>query len=148
MAASTSTSVPSSQDEDISLLRAVLGRTSQEFKDYTLHYEDQVKLVEALGTAVNAPEKRATLDVLAMKERRLDSTLIIEANAIEKLTNFCVAEKGASHGQSVSAGAAFAPSSGAVGATTTTTTTTVPSTSLGASSKKITKRKLPEPVDG
>ena len=84
MVASTSTVVPSAQDEDISLLRAVLGRTSQEVKDYTVQYEDQVKLVEALGTAVNAPENRATLDVLAMKERRLDAALIREANAIEK----------------------------------------------------------------
>ena len=55
MAASTSTVVPSAQDADISLLRAVLGRTSQEVKDYTVHYEDQVKLVDALGTAMNAP---------------------------------------------------------------------------------------------
>ena len=94
---------------------------------------------------MNAPENKATLDVLAMKERRLYATLIREANAIEKLTNFCVAEKGASQAQSTASAATFALSSGAVGATSTTT---VPSTSLGASSKKIMKRKLPEPVDG
>ena len=61
MVASTSTEVPSAQGEDISLLRAVLGRTSQEVKDYTVQYEDQVKLVEALGTAMNAPEKKLPL---------------------------------------------------------------------------------------
>ena len=79
--------MPSTQDDDISLLRAILGRTSQEVKDYTIQYEDHVKLVEALGTAMNAPENRDTLDVLAMKERRLESAFIREANAIEKLTN-------------------------------------------------------------
>ena len=56
MVASTSTVVPYATDEHISLLRAVLGRTSQEVMDYTVQYEDQVKLVEALGTAMNAPE--------------------------------------------------------------------------------------------
>jgi hypothetical protein len=65
-----------------------------------------------------------------MKERRLDAALIREANAIETLTIFCVAEKGASQAQSTATSDAFAPSSGAVGATTTTK---VPSTSLGAS---------------
>jgi hypothetical protein len=99
MAASTSTSVPSTQDEDISLLRAILDRTSQEVKDYTVHYEDQVKLVEALGTAINAPENKVALDVLAMKGRRLEAVLVREANAIEKLTIFCVADKGASQAQ-------------------------------------------------
>ena len=61
------------------------------------------------------------------------------------MSNFCVTDKGASQAQSAAVAAAFAPSSVAVGATTTTT---VPSTSLGASSKNIMKRKLPEPVDG
>ena len=95
MVASTSTTVPSAQDDDISLLRAILiGRKSQEVKNYTVQYEDQVKLVEALGTAMKAPENRATLDVLAMKERRLDAALVREANAIEKLNIFLCRGKG------------------------------------------------------
>jgi hypothetical protein len=145
MAASTSTAVPSTQDEDISLLRAVLGRTSQEVKDYTVQYEDKVNLVQQLGLTVNKPENKPGLDILAMRERRLDAALDREANAIEKLIEFCVADKSASHAQSVAATAAFPPPSG-VGAATTTTT--VPSKALGASVKKIMKRKLPEPVDG
>ena len=94
---------------------------------------------------MNAPENKVALDVLAMKERRLEAVLVREANAIEKLTAFCVADKGASQAQSATDAAAFAPLSGAVGATTTTT---MPSTSLGTSSKKSMKRTLPEPVDG
>ena len=94
---------------------------------------------------MNTPKNIATLDALAMKERRLEAALIREANAIDKSTNFCVADKGASQAQSAAAVTAFVPSPGAVGATTTTI---VPSTSLGASNKKIMKRKLPEPVDG
>ena len=99
MAASTSTAVPSTQDEDISLLRAILGRTSQEVKDYTAQYEDHVNLVHQLGLAVNEPENKPVLDVLAMRERRLDAALAREANAIEKLTEFCVADKSASQAQ-------------------------------------------------
>ena len=73
MASSTSTAVPSAQDEDTSLLRAVLGRTSQEVKDYTVKYEDQVKLVQLLGLTVNEPENKPVLDILAMRELRLDA---------------------------------------------------------------------------
>ena len=65
MAASTSTEV---HDEDISLLRAVLGRTSREVKDYTVQYEDQAKVVEALGAAAGTPEYAAAIDVLAMRD--------------------------------------------------------------------------------
>ena len=107
MAASTSTAVPSTQDEDISLLRAVLGRTSQEVKGYTVQYEDQVNLVHQLGLAVNEPENKPVLDVLEMRERRLDATLARETNAIEKLNEFSVADKSASHAQSVAVAAAF-----------------------------------------
>ena len=82
MSASTSTTVPSAQDKDISLLRAILGRTSQEVKDYMVQYEDQVNLVQQLGIAVNEPENKPVLDILAMRERRLDATLAREANAI------------------------------------------------------------------
>jgi hypothetical protein len=81
MVASTSTVVPYAQDEDISLLRAILGRTSQEVKDYTVQYEDQVNLVHQIGLTINEPENKSILDVLAMRERRLDAALAREANA-------------------------------------------------------------------
>jgi hypothetical protein len=145
MAASTSTEVPSTQNEDISLLRAVLGRTSREVKDYTVQYEDQAKVVEALGAAAGTPEYAAAIDVLAMRERRLDSALGREANALQKLTDFCVADKSAIQAQSAAAAAALSPPPGTGGATTSTT---VPSSSTGALSKKLMKRKLPEPDDG
>ena len=145
MAASTSTGVPSTQDEDISLLRAVLGRTSREVKDYTVQYEEQAKVVEALGAAVNTPEHAAAIDVLVMRERRLDSALGREANALQKLTDFCVADKSALQAQSAAAAAILSPSPVVGGATTSTT---VPSSSASALSKKLIKRKLPEPDDG
>ena len=96
MVASTSTAVLPAQDEDISLLRAILGRTSQEVNEYTVQYEDQVNLVQQLGIAVNEPENKPVLDILAMRERRLDAALARGADAIEKLTEFCVADKSAS----------------------------------------------------
>jgi hypothetical protein len=145
MVASTSIAVPSAQHEDGSLLRAVLGRNTHEVKDYTVQYDDHFKLVNSLGIAMNAIENKAVLDVLVMRKRRLDAALVKETNAIEKLNKFCVAEKSASQAQSAAAVVALAPSSGAVGATTTTT---VPPTPLGTSSKKIMKRKLPEPNNG
>ena len=98
MAASTSTVVSSAQDEDISLLRAVLVRTSHKIKDYTVQYEDQVNLVQQIGLTVNELENKAVLDVLAMRERRLDAALARETNAIDKLTFFCVAKKWCSSG--------------------------------------------------
>jgi len=76
---------------------------------------------------MNAPENKGVLDILAMRERRLDAALVMEANAIDKCINFCVAEKSAPQAQSAAAATALAPSSGAVG----TTTTTLPPTSLG-----------------
>jgi hypothetical protein len=88
-----------------------------------------------------AHENKSVLDILAMRDRRLDAALVRESNAISTLANFCVAEKDALHAQS---GAALSPPLGA-GATTTTA---APATSLGTSSNTIMKRKLPEPNDG
>ncbi len=84
-------------------MRALLDRATQEVKDYTVQYEDQVKLVNALGSDMNAPENKVVLDVLAMRERRMDAALVKEANAIDNFTMFCVAEKSASQAQSASA---------------------------------------------
>ncbi len=75
MAASTSTAVPSAQIDDGSRLRAVVDRTAKKVKDYTPQFEDQYKLVEALGTTMNLPENKSALDILALRERRLDAAL-------------------------------------------------------------------------
>ena len=82
MAASTSTAVPSAQIDDGSRLRAVVDRTAQEVKDYTSQFEDQYKLVEAIVTAMNLPENKSVLDILAIKERRLDAALVRENKAV------------------------------------------------------------------
>ena len=100
MVASTSTAVPSTQNEDGSLQRAVLGRTTHEVKDYNAQLEDQCKITESLGTAFNAPENKSVLDILEMRERRLDAALDKEANATKNLTNYCIAEKSAVQAQS------------------------------------------------
>jgi hypothetical protein len=94
MVASTSKTVQFEQEEDGVLLRAVLIRATQEVKDYTAQYEDQSKLVNDLGTAMNAPENKSVLDILAMRERRLDAALVRESNAMSTLYHFCVVEKG------------------------------------------------------
>ena len=65
--ASTSTVVPSAQEEDGLLLRAVVVRTTQEVKDYTTQYEDHCKLDDAIGTALNTPENKSVVDILATR---------------------------------------------------------------------------------
>ena len=42
---------------------------------------------------MNAPENKSVLDILAMRELRLDEALVKESNAIATLSHFCVAEK-------------------------------------------------------
>ena len=130
--------VPSAQDEDGSRLRALVDRTAKAFKDYTSQYEDPYKLVEALGTKMNAPENKSVLDILALRERRLDATLIREDTSVANLTTFCVAETSVLHAQAEAA--APAP---VISAPTVPTTT-----SKAVADKKILKRKLPEPRDG
>jgi hypothetical protein len=144
-AASTSAAAPSAQEEDSLLLRAVVIRTAQEVKDYIDQFEDQRKLVDDLGTAMNAAENKSFFDILAMRERRLDAALVRESNAIATFSNFCIAEKSVLQALPAAATTALAPPLGAVAIATTTT---APATSLGTSGKKVMKRKLPEPSDG
>jgi len=66
MDASTSMAVPSTQNENGSLLCAVLGRTTEEVKDYTAQFEDKCKIVEPLDTARDAPENKSVLDIHAV----------------------------------------------------------------------------------
>jgi len=91
MVASTSTAVPSAQEEDGLLLRAVVIRIAHEVKDYTQQFEDRRKLVDKLGTVMNAPENKSVLDILVKRERRLDAVLLRESNAIVTFSNFCIA---------------------------------------------------------
>jgi hypothetical protein len=127
-------------------LRAVLNRTTQEVKYYTTHYEDPCKIVDALGIALNATKNKSVLEILALRERRLDAALVRETNAIANFTNFCIAEKSVLYAQLAAAATALAPPSDVANATTTTAN--VPSTSIGISDKEIMKKKLFEPRDG
>jgi hypothetical protein len=47
MAASISTAVPFGQGQDVARLRAVVDRSTKEFKDYAEQYKDQRAIVEA-----------------------------------------------------------------------------------------------------
>jgi hypothetical protein len=139
MAASTSTAVPSTVFDDVSRLCAVVDRITKDVEDYTSQYENQYKLVEALGIERNKPENKNALDILALRLSRLDKALDRETKAIANLTNCRVAQEAAFQAQA----AVLAATIG--GATTTTMTTTTPTT---ASDKKVMKWKLPEPRDG
>jgi hypothetical protein len=116
----------------------VVDRTAKELKDYTSQYEDQCKLVEALGTAMNAPENKSVLDILTLRECRLDAALGRENTTTANLTNFCVAERSVVHAQ-----AAATTTASAISAPPVPTTT-----SKAVAGKKIMKRKLPKPRDG
>jgi hypothetical protein len=61
--------VPCAQGQDAERLRSAVDRTATEVKDYTVQYEEQRTIVEALGTAQLAPENKSALDILALRER-------------------------------------------------------------------------------
>ena len=69
----------------------MVDRAAKEVKDYTSHFEDHYKLMEALGTAMNLPENNNVLDILALRERRLDDALGRKNIAVANLIAFCVA---------------------------------------------------------
>ncbi len=80
------------QSEDALRLRAVVVRFATEIKDYTLQYEEQRNIVEALGTAKSSPENKSALDILELRERRLDATFLRETIVVTNLSNCCAAE--------------------------------------------------------
>ena len=131
MVASTSTVVV----DDGYRLRAVADRSTQEVKDYTLQYEDRYNLVEALGVNKSKPENKNVLDILTLREGRLDAARIREAAALDALYVFLAAGKVALQAQATTAAAASAvsPSSATLAVTI---------------DKKLMKRKLPDPRDG
>jgi hypothetical protein len=134
MAASTSMAVPSAQDGNSSRMRVEVDRNAKEVKDCTSQYEDRCTLVEALYSAMKAPENKSVLDILSLSEHRLDAALGRENTAIANLANFCVAERSVLHVQAAATVAASATLAPPVSTTT----------SKAVSDKKIMKRKLPE----
>ena len=94
--------------------------------------------MESLGTDRNKPENKSVLDILALRESRLDVALVRESTAIAILANFHVADKSVIQAQATAAAAAS-------GVLPTPATTTSPTVTID---KKNMKRKLPEPRDG
>jgi hypothetical protein len=137
MAASTSTAVDFAVSQDVSRVRAVVDRNTKEVKDYTSQYEDQYKLVEALDTDRNKPENKSVLDILTLRDSRLNATLIRESAAIAILANFHVTDKAVIQALATVAAASFV-------VLPTPATTTSPTITID---KKIMKRKLPKPRD-
>ncbi len=96
MTTSTSTAVPIAQGQDVARLRVVVDRSTKEVKDYAAQYEDQRVIVEALGTAAQAdPANKPKLDILVLRERRLDATRDRETAAMSNLTNGLIADSSA-----------------------------------------------------
>ncbi len=140
MVASTSTAVSSAVFDDVSRLCAVVDRITKDVQDYTSQYEDQYKLVEALGIERNKPENKNAVDILALRLSRLDKALDRETKAIANLTKCRVAQEAAIQAQAATLAAT-------VGGATSITPTTTTSPTV-ASDKKVMKRKLPEPRGG
>ncbi len=78
------------------------------------------------------------LDILRVREGRLDAARIRESSALSLCSNCLIAESSAAQAQ---AAATYALATPNVATTTTPLTTTL-------ADKKIIKRKLPEPRDG
>ena len=114
----------------IARLRVVVDRTTTEVNDYTVQYEERRKVVEALGATQSAPKNKRALDVLELRERRLDAARLRKFVAISNLSNRCIADNNALQEQAVAAASAIAPS------TFVATTTSVPSASTFISDKK------------
>jgi len=87
MSSITASMVSFAQSQDADRLRAVVDRTATEVKDYTLQYEEPRNIVEALGTAKSAHESKGFLDILELRERRLDNAYLREANVGTDLAN-------------------------------------------------------------
>ena len=92
-----------------------------------------------LGTEQSKRENKPALDVLDIKERRLDAARFREANAMKKITNFMIANSNALHEQAASFSTLITVP---VDVATTLTTTT------STAQNKIMKRELSELRDG
>ena len=90
------------------------------------------------NTRISAPSQKPKLDILKLRERRLEAARNRETASITNLTNYLIADRSAIQAQTTTA--TVATTDPAVPATTPLFTT--------AAEKKIIKRKLPEPLDG
>jgi hypothetical protein len=137
MTTTNPSAVPFAQGQDVARLRAAVDRSSQYIKDYTKEYEDQRAIVEALSNAEQAePGNKFMLDILFVREGRLDVARTREIAALALLSNCLIADSSAAQAQGVATAAMALP------AATTTPLTTTPA------EKKIIKRKLPGPHNG
>ena len=91
--------------------------------------------MEALGINKNKPENKNALDILTLRESRLDAARVREAAAMVLLADFLAAEKAAVQAQATAATAA----SGVLPLPATVTVTI---------DKKVMKRELPKPRHG
>ncbi len=98
MATSTSSAVPFVQGQDVVRLRAVVVRSTKEVKDYAAEYEDLRAIVEALSTEEQAdPVNKSKLDILGVRERRLEAARDRETAAMSNLINYLIADNSARH---------------------------------------------------
>ena len=146
MNASTPTSVPLGLDQLGLMLKDRGDRSTAEVKDYTVQYEDQLHIVEALGDARTEPENRAIVDLLNLRESRLDAARDREATFTAAFSNYCIAEKTTLQAQANATAALASAAAAASSATNASAGTTTPTPTVAE--KKVMKRKLPEPRDG
>jgi hypothetical protein len=98
MATSTSTAVPFAQGQDVARLRAVVDKSTKEVKDYAAEYEDQRVIVDALVTVAHAdPANKPKLDILVLRERRLEAVRDREVAVMSNLNNCMIADNSAVH---------------------------------------------------
>ena len=106
-------------------------------KDYLQEYENQRAIVEALSAAEQArPGNKSNIDILGLRERRLEAARLREAAALSLLANCLIADSSAVQAQAA-----------ATAATATLTIATTTPLTITTAEKKIIKRKLPEPRD-
>ncbi len=80
--------MPFVQGQDVSRLPAAVDMSSQEIKDYTQEYENQRAIVEALSASEQAePRNKPKIDILGVRERRLEAARLRETAALSLLTN-------------------------------------------------------------
>jgi hypothetical protein len=139
MDTSTSTAVTFAQGQDDAWIRVVVDRTTREVKDYVVIYKDQRQVVEALDAAQFDSTNKSSLEVLDIRERRLEAARVRDVIGMSNLTICLIADNSASDAQATAIMAANVVP--AVSAATSATTYSV-------AEKKIIKRKLPEPRDG
>jgi len=107
---SSSTAVPFAQGQDVSRLRAAVDMSSQEIKDYLQEDEDQRVIVEALPAAEQAePGNKSKIDILGLRERRLEAARLRETSALSLLANCLIADSNAVQTQAASTAATATP---------------------------------------